>query len=281
MTRRTVDDDRRIVAFLGASRMAIGYDPRAFEAAAPEYRGVQLAISDHLAGGVLEDLAADETFRGVVVFDVIETEIADPLLMKDGRNYAAQARSLWRVPGAVANRWLGSLAQDHLAVLAVGGRRIITHLAGKRRWPTPAWVAMDRERTSRGDYELATAHALRDKAQRRLANVLPPITPAEWLAILERDFEPLVRKIKARGGDVVVIKMPISGGLARTIDELYPRERYWNAFAARTAAHVLHFKDLPAMADLTCPDEMHLDQRDQAAFTRALIEAMRRRGVLR
>ena len=44
---------------------------------------------------------------------------------------------------------------------------------------------------------------------------------------------------------------------------------------------MIHFRDLPAMADLVCPDEMHLDQRDQARFTRALVDVMRARGVLR
>jgi hypothetical protein len=43
---------------------------------------------------------------------------------------------------------------------------------------------------------------------------------------------------------------------------------------------VLHFRDQPGMRDLTCPDEMHLDQRDQPAFTRALVSALRERGVL-
>jgi hypothetical protein len=35
------------------------------------------------------------------------------------------------------------------------------------------------------------------------------------------------------------------------------------------------------MANLTCPDDMHLDQTAQGAFTRALVDAMRVRGVLR
>jgi len=52
-------------------------------------------------------------------------------------------------------------------------------------------------------------------------------------------------------------------------------------FAARTAARAIHAGDVPALANLLCPDEMHLDQRDQAAFTRAVVEALRARGVLR
>ena len=281
LARREVDDDPRLVAFLGASRMALGYAPRAFAEAAPGLRGLQLSISDNLPLTVLADLADDEAFRGVAVIDLIEPEIADPLLLTDSQAYVDRAHALWRVPGALANRYLASHAQAHLAVLAVGGRRIVTSVTGKRRWPAPAWVAIDRDRTSHGDYALAEPAALRSKADRRVAG-LPPAPAADaWLAILDRHLEPLVRRIRARGGDVVVVHLPISGRLAERVEALYPRRRYWDAFAARSSAHVLHFRDLPGMADLTCPDEMHLDQRDQAAFTRALVEALRARGVLR
>ena len=287
LTRREIDaergdgrrDGRRIVALLGASRMALGYSAEAFAEAAPGLRGLQLAISDYLPFEVLEDLAGDEAFRGVAVLDIIEPEVADPLPI-DGEPYVARARTLWRAPGALANRYLASHVQAHLAVLAVGGRRIVTSLAGKRRWPDPAWVVIDRERASHGDYSLATPAALRARADRRLA-VFPPALPADaWLAALDRHLEPMIRRIRARGGDVVVVHMPVGGRLARKIDEVYPRRQYWDVFAARTSAHVIHFRDLPAMADLPCPDEMHLDQRDQAAFTRALVEAMRAKGVL-
>jgi hypothetical protein len=47
-------------------------------------------------------------------------------------------------------------------------------------------------------------------------------------------------------------------------------------FAANNAV-----KDLPGARDIQCPDEMHVDQRGQAAFTRALVAALRERGVLR
>jgi hypothetical protein len=281
MSRRTVDDDPKLVVFLGASRMALGYEPRAFAEAAPDYRGLQLSISDYLPGGVLQDLAADDSFRGIVVIDLIETEIADPLLMSDGWIYARVTPELSRMPGAVANRYLGTLAQDRFAVLAVGGRRIVTALAGKRAWPTPAWVAIDRERTSHADYSLATPKALRDKADRRLDGFPAAIPERDWHAILDMKLEPLVRAIQARGGQVVVVKPPVSGRLAHKLDEVYPRERYWDVFAKRSAAHVIHFRDVPGMAELECPDEMHLDQKDQAAFTRALVMELRRRGVLR
>lgn len=281
LQRRKVDADPGLVVFVGDSRLALGYSPRAFTSAAPDLRGLQLSISDYLPLGVLEDLANDEEFRGVAVLDLIESEIGDSLLRTDAQAYVTRAGALWRVPGALANRILASHAQSRLAVLGVGGRRIVTALAGQRRWPKPALVAIDRERTSSGNYRLAEPSALRAKAGKRLAGFPAPVSAEQWLAILARDLEPLVERIRARGGDVVVTHMPVSGGLAAILDEHYPRQRYWDVFAARSAARVLHFRDVPEMAKLECPDEMHLDQRDQATFTQALIEAIRELGVFR
>lgn len=281
LARREVGGDRRTVVLLGASRMALGYSPRAFAEAAPELRGVQLSISDNLPLSVLADLADDEAFRGVAVIDLIEPEIAAPQLVSDSRSYVDRVHHLWRAPGALANRYLASLAQSRLAVLAVGGRRIVTSLAGRRTWPRPAWVAIDRDRVSHGDYKLAEPAALRSKAERRVAALSAAPAPEAWLAVMEHHFEPLVQRIQARGGDVVLVHMPISGPLARRVDELYPRARYWEVLAARSAAHVIHFRDIPAMAALTCPDDMHLDELTQGAFTKALVDAMRARGVLR
>ena len=50
--------------------------------------------------------------------------------------------------------------------------------------------------------------------------VLPPPLPADaWLAALAHHLEPLIRRIRARGGEVVVVHMPIGGRLAEKIAE--------------------------------------------------------------
>jgi hypothetical protein len=75
MQRRRVEDDRRVVAFVGTSRLALAYSPAAFREAAPTLRGVNLAINGAPALGVLADLAADEQFRGIVVVDLVESDV--------------------------------------------------------------------------------------------------------------------------------------------------------------------------------------------------------------
>jgi hypothetical protein len=273
VARRSVDDDANVVAFVGTSRMQLAYSARAFAAAAPSLRGVQLAINGVPAVGIVEDLAADEHFHGIAVVDVDEWDIewGDPYAM--AKPYVERAHALWRAPGALANRWLAGLAQEQLAVLAVGGRPLATSLV-KGRWPAPTWVVADRDRISVGDARLTDAASLRAKADKRLTNFDARPSPPELWLTKAIAMEPLVAKIRAHGGDVVFVRLPISGRLAAGFAKAYPRAQYWDAFAAKTAAHVLHYEDVPAMR-VDCPDEMHVDARDQDAVTRALVGQLR------
>jgi hypothetical protein len=281
LARRTIDGDPSVVAFLGASRMALGYSARAFAEAAPELRGVQLAIDGVPALGVLEDLANDDQFRGIAVVDLIEWDVGVVDDLDTVRPYVTRAHALWRAPGALLNRVLATETQARLAVLTIGSHRFINAVLGKLQWPPPAWVAADRDRISRADYSLAPPAALKAKATNRLATVSSPLAAGAWLAQLARDVDPLIARIRAHGGDVVIVHMPLSGQLAAVFDRNYPRATYWDAYAARSAARLIHYRDVPGMAELTCPDEMHLDQTDQAPFTRALVDRMRALGVFR
>jgi hypothetical protein len=280
LSRRQVDDDPRVVGFVGTSRMQLAYDDAAFAQAAPKLRGVQLAINGVTSHGVLEDLAADEHFRGVAVVDFDEWDIAFGDVNAQAKPYVERSHALWRAPGALANRLLSSYAQERLAVLAVGGRPLLTGLVN-RRWPPPTWVASDRDRVSHADWSLAVPGILEARAKKRLANfnVAPP-APDDWVA-RALAIEAAVQRIRARGGDVVIVRLPIGGKLAELFEQHYPRAQYWDAFARQSSAHVIHFRDVPALAALNCPDEMHLDQVDEPAFTRGILEAMRARGVLR
>jgi hypothetical protein len=280
LSRRELGDDPRVVAFVGTSRMQLAYVGSAFAAAAPKLRGVQLAINGVTAHGVLEDLAADERFKGVAVVDFDEWDLSWGDVYKQVKPYIERSHELWRAPGALANRVLSSYAQERLAVLAIGGRPLLTGLV-QRQWPAATWVASDRDRISRADWSLASPASLRSRAQKRLANFDTPAIAAEAWVANALALEPLIQRIRARGGDVVIVRLPISGRLAELFDQHYPRAQYWDAFAAKSSAHVIHFRDVPALAGLVCPDEMHLDQADQPRFTRAVVETLRARGVLR
>jgi hypothetical protein len=267
------------VAVLGSSRMQLGFDAAAFAEAAPGYHAVQLAIDGSSPLGTLRDLAADPSFRGTALVDLAEWELGPDATESQAR-YVARYHDLWHAPGLFANRLLAAHVQEHLAVLGVGGRQLLAAGLGARRWPEPSWVATAKDRTRRGDYSLASAAALAKrtaKNRERLPAQAPPA--AAWLADAAA-LEPWVRAIAARGGAVVIVRMPTAGEHRARAAALFPRRQYWDVFAATTTATALHFEDLPGMASLELPDEIHLDQRAARTFTLALVAAARRRGAL-
>jgi hypothetical protein len=66
-----------------------------------------------------------------------------------------------------------------------------------------------------------------------------------------------------------------SSGLVREMDRRrFPRAQFWDRFVSLIGAPTLHFEDVPAMRQLVCPDGSHLDFRQRAYFTAALVDAL-------
>ncbi|MCR9078102.1 MAG: hypothetical protein NXH78_03290 [Hyphomonadaceae bacterium] len=89
-----------------------------------------------------------------------------------------------------------------------------------------------------------------------------------------------IEKITARGGQVVIVRLPTSGPLLRAEQEHFPREQFWDDLVdALPATAFLHFADDPSLSGFETPDGNHLDHRDAARFTAALFDAIERDGV--
>jgi hypothetical protein len=103
--------------------------------------------------------------------------------------------------------------------------------------------------------------------------------PDQWqdgLAALSDSIE----SITARGGQVVIVRMPTSGPLRREELQYFPRDRFWDDLARKLpASAILHFEDYPAFSRFELPDDSHLDYRDAAHFTRTLFEIIEEDGV--
>ncbi len=96
----------------------------------------------------------------------------------------------------------------------------------------------------------------------------PPRTPSED-ALLSRTLAEL-RRIQARGGEVVLLHLPADG--ANRVEELqrYPRAVFWDALAAECGCVALYSDDNPEVAPLRTLDDSHLDGPDAERFTEAL-----------
>jgi hypothetical protein len=270
---RASDGSPHTVALLGTSRLHLVFAPRAFARALPDWTAVQLAIDGTQPAAALVDLAGDPGFRGVAIVDTLESGIEAENQFSQQRYITAYHRR-WRAPGAMAERWLATIVQSHLAILSDTGVRIIASGAA------PPYVTSFADRTQFADYSLTDVAQRRKRQLERLGALTPPTQQAAdaWLSSVLR-MEPYIAAIQARGGTVVYLRMP-------TCDERWaadqisePRALYWNRLAARTRAVAIHFADYPSLRDFECPDTSHIASKDGPRFTAAMIDVLVERGV--
>ncbi len=279
---RAIDvDQARNFTVIGASRIQLAFSTQAFESRMPGWHATSLAINGHYPPAVLQDLAADKRFAGVLLVDVDARGLArwyrdmsKPWVRHYHRNFGPQRR---------IERQLLSAAQKRL-VMASSEFNLVRRLAGwlDDRPPWRHYTRLLEDRTISADYGRANVEGLRQAFVQGLAadfEKQPPPAPARWLDELEPIAKD-VKAIQARGGTVVFLRMPTADGLWALDQQNYPRERYWDRLAGATGATTIHFQDYPELAGLELPDNSHIDGRDRARFTRSLIEILVRAGVL-
>ena len=84
-----------------------------------------------------------------------------------------------------------------------------------------------------------------------------------------------VEKLRARGGKIVFVRLPVSGGLMQLEDQTTPRAKIWEPLLQRTTAPGIHFEDYPELAGFTCPEWSHLSAGDSVEFTKRLAPHLR------
>jgi len=276
---RVSDGSHRTIAVLGASRIQLAFSAAALREALPGWRAVQLAVNGTYPMGALRDLAADPAFRGVALVDTtVGGFYRETWASQDAQVTAYRRR--WRAPGAMIERRLATFVQMRLAILAIGGTRLLAALAETGEFPRPPYVVTAADRTRFADYALADVAALRARRGGRVeAGEDSDEEAAQWLAEA-LELEASVAAIQARGGHVVYLRMPTCDERWETDERTRPKARFWDRLAAKTGAVAIHFRDEPTLASFACPDGSHIASKDGPRFTRALIEILVARGVI-
>jgi len=274
-------NQERNLTLIGASRIQLAFSTQAFEDALPGWQAISLAINGHYPVAVLEDLAADKDFFGVALVAIDARGLAHwyhdmstPWVRHYHRDFGPQRR---------IERHLRTALQQKL-VVAGSAFNLVRRLEGwiDSRQPPQHYTSLLPDRTIAADYDRADVPGLRKHFTAALATdyqAHPPPSPQRWLADLERVSQ-AVDRIQARGGRVVFLRMPTADSHWKLDRENYPRDQYWDRLAKVTGALTLHFTDYPELTELELPDTTHIDQRDRARFTRALIDILAEAGVL-
>jgi len=263
-------------------------------------RPVQLAMGGGCAYPVLADLAADKTFHGTIICSFVPwLFFAPPGTPPMERGEKAVRRSHTQTPAQCASQYFAMPLEEHVAFLKQEEltlddllKRLPTPNRSDARVPPrtpPYFGTLDRERRARMTEECARPGS---ELQKRIQQIwLPLFTPppppsyiptdvfmAKMKDAIEkraRDTIAAVEKLRGRGGKVVFVRLPVSGGLKALEDKTTPRNQTWDPLLQGTGAPGIYFEDFPELAGFNCPEWSHLSAGDSVEFSKRLVPHLR------
>ena len=277
---RQAASQENAVVIIGASRTQLGFSSREFHQAYPERPLIRLEVAGKGAYEVLQDLAEDDSFKGLVICSVAPSGDVGRGTMPEYLDISRNRVSLDRQLNRTASAWL----QDKLVFLSseVGTLSVIRSVIDTGQLPLPRYIATHFDRSRSANFNLwrgPDSPEIRRQRVVRWAHKWGISDAQKWPERIQQ-AETLVSHIQRRGGNVVFLAMPVTGPFYSMNERVYPKRKFWDKFATATNGVAVHYLDVPGARDLNCPDSSHLDQRDAPQFTRSVLEVLKRREVL-
>jgi hypothetical protein len=288
------------VVLLGTSRMLFDMDLDVLEAGLG-VRPKQLALVGCSPFPILADLAGDETFRGTVLLDVVPMMYFAPtgsppvaasekaLKRRQNWNYAQQ----WgHALGKQLEDRVAFVRQEDLTLAQLLGRIPVPDRPGALVDPAfpPYFYSLDRDRRARMVPEAAM---MGSPLQQQVANTwLPLFTPPpppsfipveKFGEMMKGDFEARfaatakhIARIQARGGRVVLLRLPVTGPLLEHEEKFAPRAATWDRLLQENKVAGIHFAEHEELRSFSCPEWSHLSAPDSVEFTRRLVPHLKK-----
>lgn len=282
----------KTTVFIGSSRIKFDLDIPTWERTTGE-QAVQLALEGTSPRQILNDLADDKNFRGKLVVDVTEGLFFAP----DGTrpdNRANESIAYYRKIsptqrfGFQVNRLMESafvfLDSKQFSVKALLDDLPLPPRPGVFMYPAfPkkfVTVAFNGQTTMTDAFVADTS--MRNKMigiwMRFGGSASSQGVGGDTLRGIMAGTKTAVAKIQARGGKVVFVRTPSSGGVLAAETTQYPRALYWDRLLSETGCQGIHFQDYPAMAHFECPEWSHLAVADGKAFTGELAGILKQKN---
>src|SRR6184192_640053 len=259
-------------------------------------RPVQLAMAGSCAYPVPADLADDKTFHGTIICSFVpRLFFTPPGTPPMERGEKAVRRYHSQTPAQRASQYLAMPLEEHVAFLKqeeltlddLLKRLAIPNRSDARVPPRlpPYFGTLDCERRAR--MIEACARPGSELAQRIQQIWIPLFTPppppsyipkeqfmakiGEAIGNRFRDITIAVEKIRSRGGKIVFVRFPHSGGLKELEDRETPRAKTWDPLLKMTGAPGIYYSDFPELAGFNCPEWSHLSAGDSVEFSKRLV----------
>ncbi len=285
MVYEPIDD---AVVFIGSSRIKYALNIPTWNNLT-NIHAIQLAVEGSSPRPALEDLANDPNFKGRLIIDVTEGLFfskggpLDKTLNENIKHF--HDRTPAQLVSFILNRPLESqlvfLNKDYFSLNAKLDELEIPSRPGVFMMPLfPIEFSHNTfERQSYMSAEFIIDTILQSKVKANwaffasLGKGAPPMPEAELAAIF-KSVKAATDKIKARGGEVLFVRTPSSGGYLQGELKVFPREKYWNKLLAYTNCQGIHFLDYPAIDHFVCPEFSHLSKHDAEIFTKHFIDIL-------
>lgn len=283
--RKIATGDADTIAIIGASRILFDTDLDRWEAITG-IRPVQLALVGTNAGPFLEDLANDEDFRGLLVVGITPTSF-----FREGIGLFSNALEYYRTQ-TPAQR-LGHRLHIALSRVFAFLDNEYTLVRLLVRLPLPqrngaddpyedVWkISVNSDDRNTWLWERIEPDGfLRDHA-RHVWNDFEgdPVDESVIMDTVQRARRD-VNRIRARGGDVVFVRLPSAGPIRDNENLRAPRDAVWDTLIRGTGTIGIHFEDHPSMQGLDLPEWSHLTRESAIRFTDAYVGIINERVII-
>jgi hypothetical protein len=264
-------------AIVGDSRILFDTDLDRFEALTG-VRPIQLAIHGTSALTLLENMADDKDFKGVLIVGLADTMFFQPF---DGYGGYVKKWHEYRAPYRLVSTEIDHFLQRRLAFLDSNYRlSVLAHRLdpnfrkGVEGPKDDIWklqeVGEHRATWMWDRVEYDPAWRARTRWAWKGFKDKFPYTP-ELIAKGHARAKIAVEKIRARGGEVVFVRPPSAPQLRVNEEAQVPKAKGWDMILKNTHSVGVHVDDMPEARGLTLPEWSHLSRRCSTVFTDAYV----------
>ncbi len=283
--RRRIDNgEGKALVLIGSSRVLFDVQLPVWEKITGE-RPIQLALEGTSAALLMEDLAADPNFTGRLMVGVT------PDLFFSGFAFRGEAVSYFHKQSLSqrSGHWLSqhfiepyfAFYDPDYALNTVLKRQTWPDRPGRHaRMSVRKLSLSDADRSTHMWPKVENDPVYRDMARsiwaQNFTGPPPPAmdTPEKAQKVVAKQIERAVTaldKLRARGVQVVFVRLPSSGDYYAFEQKAIPRAFTWDVLLQKTQAPGIHFEDYPQLQGYTLPEWSHIAPGEVDKFTAALV----------
>jgi hypothetical protein len=281
--------------FIGPSRIKFDLDIPTWERLTGE-EAIQLAIVGTSCRLILNDLANDQKFKGKLVIDGTEFTLFSGAAQRDRSAIQTLNYYYKETPSQKTSAEINYALESKVVFLEEGKFGLNAMLYGLHipdrkgvisppAFPKELSVSRFDRQTSLTPMFLSSEHLqqvqINNWVQRNswikkslTDKTIHGLKGDSLIAVLKQ-MKQSIDKIRSRGGQVLFVRPPSSGGYKKAEEIVYPRQEYWDKLLTYTNTPGIYYSDYPEIANFVCPEWSHLAPKDAITYTENLVRIIK------